>query len=106
MARRHRRKRTRVHDSQTIDAIHPQIIIHDASLLKRRHARGARRMVKRLQSLAHLLLEHRVRLRQEIVIEEGIIACGIDERVVRLRACDAQCDLEAPQKDVDIVPGF
>lgn len=106
MTSRHRWECTAVYNPQSVHAMYLQIIIYDTTFLEWRHSRCACWVVKCFQTPTRLLLEYGVWFRQEIVIEEGIVAGRIYEGAVRFRACDTQCYLEASQQDFDIVSSF
>lgn len=93
MPARDRREHTRITHPQPLNAMHPQQRVHDAAVLARCHARGARRVVQRLDAVAHDRLDLRVRLLREVVVEQaggvrgasGVEQCGERRRVHNVR---------------------
>lgn len=88
MPTRDRREDTRITYPQPLNTMHPQEGVHDAAVFAWRHARCARRVVQRLDAVAHDRLDLRVRLLREVVVEQagGIrSACGVEQRGERAR---------------------
>lgn len=93
MPARDRREHTSITHPQAMHTVHLQQWINDTTVLTRRHARGARRVVQCLNTVAHDRLDLRVRLLREVVIQQTGRVCsagGIEQRGERGRAGDVR----------------
>ena len=84
--------------------MHPQVRVHNAAVLERRHTRCARGVVQRLHVIPAVLLDLGVGRVAEPVLQLGVgVACGIDHRRDGLGTRDLLQELDAAHEDFDVV---
>lgn len=74
--------------------MHPQIRVHDATVVESRHSTRHCRVVQRLGTLAHLRLKFSVGKKIEVVVEKRIVVVQ-DYRGQRFSLDEAQGELES-----------